>query len=129
MQYLIFILIVTFMILLVPLKGSAMGDNPKKIEQIKQDYAKLNLTDGVNKEEALVIAQNFIINDSSTLSSNVNIRSGEVGESGLKEVVGDCWAVGFDAIAKFRRQTGLKWFTVHIDKLTGEIKTTGWGPS
>lgn len=115
--------------LLLPLKGSAMGDNPKKIEQIKEDYTKLNLTDGVSKEEALVIAQYFIINDSSTLSSNVNLNSGRVMESGLKHVIGDCWAVNFSAQSKFRRQTGLKWFDVHIDKLTGQIKTTGWGPS
>lgn len=115
--------------LLLPLKGSAMGNNPKKTEQIKQEYTKLNLSDGVNKEEALIIAQYFIINDPSTLSSNVIISSAEVGESGLKNVIGDCWAVGFDATSKFKRQTGLKWFTVHIDKKTGEIKTTGWGPS
>lgn len=128
MQYLIFILIVTFMILLVPLKGSAMGDNPKKIEQIKQDYAKLNLTDGVSKEEALIIAQNFVINDSYA-SSSVVISSGKVMESGFKKTLGNCWAVSFNAQLKVKRQTGLKWFTLHIDKATGEIKVKDWGPS
>lgn len=125
----IMLLIVVLTILLLPLKGSAMGNNPTEIEQIKEDYANLNLADGVSKEEAFVIAQYFIINDSSTLSSNVNLGSGKVMESGLKNVIGDCWAVNFSAQSKFRRQTGLKWFDVHIDKLTGKIKTTGWGPS
>lgn len=128
MQYLIFILIVTFMMLLVPLKGSAMGDNPKKIEQIKQNYAKLNLTDGVSREEALIIAQNFVINDSYA-SSSVVISSGKVMESGFKKTLGNCWAVSFNAKLKVKRQTGLKWFTLHIDKTTGEIKVKDWGPS
>lgn len=123
-------LIVVFITLLLPLDGSAMGGvNLKKIEQIKRDYTKLDLTDGVSKQEALIIAQYFIANDSSTLSSNVNLGSGKVMESGLKDVIGDCWAVAFDAKMKFRWQTGLKWFTIHIDKVTGKIKTTGWDPS
>ena len=128
MQYLIFILIVTFMMLLVPLKGSAMGDNPKKIEQIKQNYAKLNLTDGVSREEALIIAQNFVINDSYA-SSSVVISSGKVMESGFKKTLGNCWAVSFNAKLKVKGQRGLKWFTLHIDKTTGEIKVKDWGPS
>ena len=129
MKNFIRLLIGVFIMLLLPLKGSTMGDNPKKTEQIKQEYAKLNLSDGVNKEEALIIAQYFIINDPSAVSSNVIISSAEVGESGLKNVIGDCWVVSFDSKFRVKLQSGLKWFTVHIDKVTGKVKTWGWGPS
>jgi hypothetical protein len=121
--------IIAVTVLLFPLRGNAMGEAQKKEQKIQEAYKNINLSDGVSKEEALIIAKHFVINDPGTLSSDVIINSAEVGESGLKNVIGDCWAVGFDAKWKVKRRTGLKWFTVHIDKLTGEIKTRGWGPS
>jgi hypothetical protein len=122
-------LILIFILLILPWKGYAMDNNTKMIEQINNNYAKLNLSDGISEEEALIIAQHFIINDSSSVFSNVVIMRGKVMESGLKNVIGDCWVVSFTAKLKFKWQTGLKWFDVHIDKTTGDVKTTGWGPS
>ncbi len=121
-------LIVLGMMLFLPLKGLAMGNNPKTIEKIKEDYSKLNLTDGVSKQEALIIAKHFVINDPYNLSAVV-MSSGKVMESGYKDLKGNCWAVIFDAKLKVKWQTGLLWFEVHIDKVSGMIKVQGWGPS
>ena len=103
----------------------AMGA-PKDWEgKIEKQYQKINTADGISKDEASLIAQNFLIEDGFTLSQ-VNILKPKVYESSL---VDGCWAVGFDASFKVRWEQGLKWYSLHIDKKTGQIKSQGWGPA
>ena len=111
---------------MLPLNGLAMGNNPRKAKKIQTAYENLDLSDGVSKKEAIVIAKHFIINENEFAKNNARLNSAEVEESGLVE---NAWAVGFDAKLKYRLKSGLKWFTVDIDKNTGEIKVVGWGPS
>ncbi|MDD2751565.1 MAG: hypothetical protein PHN59_00330 [Candidatus Omnitrophica bacterium] len=105
-------------------KGGAMAERPDYRTQIKDKFSRLDLSDGVSKEEAVVIAQNYLIEKG--IDKDCNIMKPEVKES---QLVDNCWAVGFNAIAKVRSESGLEWFALHIDRTTGEIKGQGWGPS
>ena len=124
-----FVLIILFFLtaLLMPVKGVAMEKYSQFTLQVKENFKNINLTDGVSKEEAIIIAQYELIkgNDGGK-RWGLNIRKPRVEES---ELVKRCWAVIFDANLKVRMQSGLKWYTFHIDKNTGEIKIQGWGPS
>lgn len=105
-------------------KGGAMAEKPDYRIQIKDKFSQLDLSDGVSKEEAVVIAQNYLIEKG--IDKDCNILKPEVKESKL---VDNCWAVGFNAAARVRSESGLEWFALHIDRNTGEIKGQGWGPS
>jgi len=128
MKLMTFLLVFYFCFLVFSSKGLTMGEHQKKNTNFKKNFSELNISDGVNKDEAKAIAENFIKNDN-YLSTAVVIPTAKVFESGLKDVIGDCWAVNYRAKLSIKMKTGLKWFIVHIDKSTGEIKTTGWGPA
>jgi len=114
-------------IILYPLRGIAMAIKPNSIEKIKDDYKQINFSDGISEKEAAIIAKHYIAtNEDYDLVSNVKMNSVRVEKSGFDDT---WWAVSFDANFKFKRKTGLKWYTIHIDKSSGELKTRGWGPA
>jgi hypothetical protein len=120
------ILIFIFLLLIFwQIPGGAMGERPDYKSQIKEKFKTIDLSDGVSKEEAAIIAQNFLIDDGFELK-DVNILKPQVVESGLIE---GCWAVTFNTSFKIKHSQGLNWYTVDIDKKTGEIKAKGFGPS
>lgn len=122
------LILIIIMILSVPIKGNAMEKNSQFTTKIKESFQKINFNDGINKDEAVLIAQNDLISDGIELN-NLNIKKPQVEESGFKAQIGDCWAVIFNANLNMKAKSGLKWYTMHIDKKTGEIKARGWGPS
>jgi len=121
------ILLILFLCFLVYGKniGGAMGVNLNYKEQIKEKYKNIDLSDGVSKEEAIIIAQNYLIGEE--LDKICDIATGEV--------VGDMynnpgyWHVSFSATHKVKREQGLKWASVYVNKRTGEVKYGGEGPS
>lgn len=115
-------------IIFMPVKGLAMEKNSKFALKIKENYQQLDFSDGISKNEAIIIAQYDLIKDEGK-DWDLNIKKPRVKESGLKDVIGDCWAVIFDANLKMKFKSGLKWYTIHVDKKTGEIRSRGWGPS
>ncbi len=122
--------ILSFLVLamfLYPMRGVPMAINPDKSNEIIKKYNRINFSDGINKDEAIIIAQHSIVTDEeNNWKDNLKVASAEVDNSGLDE---GWWAVGFDATLSFKSRTGLRWFTIHIDKKTGEIKSKGWGPA
>ncbi len=112
-------------ILFFPFKWETMSFRRDNVEKVKEDYKKIDISDGVNKDEALIIGKYFIATHQDLdVTENVKIKTAEVDQSGLND---DWWAVGFDTSFKFKRR-GLQWYTVNIDKNTGEIKARGFGP-
>lgn len=45
------------------------------------------------------------------------------------EVVYDCWVVTFNTSLGMKWNSGLYWYDVHVEKKTGKIISSGWGPS
>ena len=122
LKYLIFI--ISF-ILVHQNKGGAMGEKVNYKTMMEDKLKQVNILDGVSKEEAIIIAQNYLLKENIKIEE-LGFLSPKVRES---KIIKGCWAVVFDAKFKVRMESGLHWFRVHIDRNTGEIKSRGWGPS
>ncbi|MEW6008873.1 MAG: hypothetical protein AB1629_04485 [Candidatus Omnitrophota bacterium] len=81
---------------------------------------KVDLSDGVNKEEVIILAKNYLIHKG--LEKNVIILKPKVRESRLFK---ECWAVYFQPSPNIRARIPFD-FVVDVDKRTGEIKLAGW---
>lgn len=121
----ILILTFIFFIMFGQSMGGAMEARPNYKERIKEKYKNIDLSDGVNKEEAIIIAQNYLIKEG--LDKKCNIAT--------TEVVGDLyknpeyWHVSVSTTHKVKWEQGLKWMSVYVNKKTGEVKGGGAGPS
>lgn len=110
--------------LLITNKGVAMGKRPDYKTEIQEKYRQLNLSDGVSKEEAIIIAQNYLIDedlDSLLIVTNPKVESYDIKEG--------YWLVSFPATFKVRWTQGLKWGSALVDKITGKVIYRGEGPS
>ena len=96
----------------------------KSADYYKAKLQQLDLTDGVSKEEAIVIVQNYLLRNS--YKDGYKISRPRINDS---TIVKGCWAVVFPTTWSVRLGQGLKWLEVDVDKTTGEIKSVGWGPS
>lgn len=126
------IILPLLILLLTTSKGVVMGESPNYKVEIKEKYKQLNLSDGVTKEEAIIIAQNYMIEERLDKSYAI-----------LKPAVEDFefsqwneWRVIFKAryIESIKQANifGLIgifkwWISVNVHKKTGEIKSVG-GP-
>jgi len=107
-----------------------MGEKPDYKTEIQEKYRQLNLSDGVSKEEAIIIAQNYMIEEG--FDRRYILMKPNVEESGFEKY----WKVTFRATyaesVKKANIFGLIgmfkwWISIRIDKKTGEIITVG-GP-
>ncbi len=108
------------------------GMMAKSSDYYRAQLQQVNLTDGVSKEEAVIIAQNNLIDDGTDKScvlSQPSVKDSRFTVDGAGHPLAPCWEVRFDATWKTRLRSGLKWFRVLVDKKTGQIKSSGWGPS
>lgn len=111
-------------------KEIAMGRSDYKVE-IREKYRQLDLSNGVTKEEAIIIAQNYILKEG--LDKSYIITKFSVEEWGLRD---ELWRIVFKATyAESIKQGNIFgflgvfkwWISVSVDKKTGEIKSVG-GP-
>ena len=99
--------------------GTSRGD---KIAQIKEKAKAVDASDGISKEEAVLIAQNLLIEN--------NIEEADVLHPTVREswLIKGCWAVTFNLSWRYRAEHGLRWYAAHINKKDGKIMTSGPGP-
>gem|GEM_PF-3403422 len=103
-----------------------MGENRDIKITIKEKLASVNLSDGVDKEEAIVIAQNYLIDnglDALLDVSKVRKTDDQKSPWGIED-----WLISFSTTSKARRQQGLKWGSLLVNKKTGVVKYLGEGP-
>ena len=93
----------------------------KNSDHQQTEAQSVNASDGISKEEAIVIAQNYAVDKK--LDGIAEISRPKVEDSSL---VDNSWLVQFPAKWKVRLEQGLNWAEIHIDKKTGEIKSSGW---
>jgi hypothetical protein len=94
--------------------------------EIKAKFKKIDISkNGVTKDAAVIIAQDFLIDNGFDIK-NIQIYKYTVEDKTLDLKL---WIISFDATNKTRKESGLDWYTVQVDKDTGEIKGHGWGPS
>lgn len=105
--------------------GGAMGETSDYKTRIKAKLRNIDISDGVNQKEAIIIAQNYLIDEG--LDKICAISTGKV--------VGDLynnpeyWHVSFSTTQNVKWKQGLKWASVYVSKKTGEAKYGGEGPS
>ncbi|MBU1121610.1 MAG: hypothetical protein KKF54_02795 [Candidatus Omnitrophica bacterium] len=95
--------------------------------QIKEKFKNIDLSDGVNKEEAIIIAQNYII--TSNKDKIFDLKSAKIFGENDPYWPSTSWHISFNIISRDWRRRGLKWGTFHVDKKTGVTKYGGEGPS
>lgn len=103
-----------------------MGERPDYKTEIREKLKHVDTSDGVNEEEAIIIAQNDLITRDENVDKFCILSKPTVIESPYAK---DCWLVSFPTTLKVKRTRGLKWTTIYIDKKTGEIKGGGASPS
>lgn len=124
----IYILIFIFLLLIFgQISGGAMGERPDYKLQIKEKFQKINLSDGVSKEEATIIAQNALIENGG--DKDCIISSAEVFAEDDSYRDKNYWHISFKTTSRFRSRTGLEWITTNVNKKTGEMVGGGAGPS
>lgn len=124
-KYIILTLVLLFLITFIPSKGVAMGSAPNYKEQIMEKYKKIDLSDGDSKEEATIIAQNYLFEkgiDKDCIIAKTKVMDKEWW------IPDGCWEIRFGVVPIIKQKQGLEWFSVYIDKISGEIKGSGWGP-
>lgn len=109
-----------------PLEGAAMSGRPDFDTQIKEKIKNIDFSDGVSKEEAIVIAQNYMIDEGDDFCKDYNLLKPTVEESSRFP---ENWLVGFPTTLKYRLKTGLQWNAMFVNKKTGLVKYSGEGPS
>ena len=104
-----------------------MGDKPDYKSQIKEKFKEIDLSDGVSKEEAIVIAQNALIENGG--DKDCILSSAKIFAEDDPYWNKDWWHISFKTTLKFRSRTGLEWIIGNVNKKTGEITAGGGGPS
>jgi hypothetical protein len=112
-------------LVLTSIQGVAMGAKPNYKEQIKQKLVNINLSDGISEEEAIIIAQNYIIDKG--IDKDCLLDKPKVTDKGWSIPEG-CWEISFEANANLRQKQDLEWFYMFIEKDKGTIKGSGWSP-
>lgn len=110
-----------------PSKGLAMAEKQDYEALIKQKFQKINLSDGVSKDEAIVIAQNYLLENE--FGKNCILKSAKVFAEDDPYWDKNSWHVTFNLKLSKKLKTGLKWTVVNVDKKTGDARSGGEGPS
>jgi len=113
------------LIVFVAKKGEAMGNRPSFESIIKEKMKVINISDGVSREEAIIIAQNYLIDKG--INNDCIIAKPQVIEKGWSIPNGTC-EIRFEANRTIKRKQGLEWFSVYVDIEKGGIEGCGWGP-
>lgn len=126
------ILIISATILLISYnEAMSVGEKRDYKMEIKENVKQVDISDGVSKEEAIVIAQNYILKeglDKAYITTQFSVK-----EWGLHD---ELWRIDFKATyAESIKQGSIFgllgvfkwWISVSVDKKTGEVKDVG-GP-
>ena len=104
----------------------AMGMGQNDGAQIKEKFKKIDLADGVDEKEAIIIVQNALIESGD--DKNCVISSAEVFAQNDPYWGKDSWHVSLRTTFRERIRSGLRWTVVNVDKKTGKMTPGGGGP-
>lgn len=115
----------TFLIIMVILNSVLLSNaegatNMKGKAAYRERLEKIDISNGVGEKEAIVIAQNYLIDEK--LDGNCIIFWPKVKESFLYD---SAWTISFPPSIKVIFNTPFS-FQVHIDKKTGKVISAGW---
>ena len=100
--------------------GCAMANKASDYKYYKASMNTVNYSDGISKEEAIIIARNSMIEDGD--AKDFNLANPTVESGGLND---ELWDVEFKARLWLEATRGIFFGTVYIDKKTGQVKGGG----
>lgn len=118
------IMFIACIFLIISKMGDAMGERINYKVEIKRKFESINISNGVNKGEAIIIAQKYLIDNN--LDNLLIISKASVEENNSKE---GKWLLSFPTFARIKATQGLEWGSVFVDKKTGAVTYLGEGPS
>ena len=98
----------------------------RSLESYRAKLKDINLADGVSKEEAMIIAQNNLIDDGTDkfcVLSRPSVGDSDSPVDGAGRPLGPCWTVSFNATWTMRLKSGLKWFIVYLSSANFKLRT------
>ncbi|MBI3291695.1 MAG: hypothetical protein HYZ73_02640 [Elusimicrobia bacterium] len=120
-------LVMTMCLLFDSAQGVAMGTSRAYESEIRMRAQQIKGDDGVDKEEAIILAQNQVLKDEQ--EKIFDLKSAEIfGENDAFWDKGT-WHVSFKVKSREWLSRGIKWCTLHVNKKTGEVTSGGCGPS
>lgn len=120
-------LMITAWLSLNTLPGAAMDKGFKYEEEIRIKAQQINVSDGISKDEAIILAQNQVLKDNQ--EEIFVLKSAEVFGENDKFWDKNSWHISFKVKSKEWLRRGIKWCSLHVNKKTGEITAGGCGPS
>lgn len=108
-------------------EGEAMGERQDFKSMIKEKMKTVDFSDGVSKEEAIIIAQNHLLE--TEWGKSCDLKSVEVFGENDSYWDKNSWHISFKLILKERLKSGLEWTVLNVDKKTGKVTSGGEGPS
>ena len=100
-----------------------MGEKPDYKAVIKEKLKEVDIADGVSKEEAIILAQNYLLSEN--LDKILIVSKPHVKNYPFKE---NFWHVSFPTTFELKLR-GLKWGSALVDKKIGKVEYIGEGPS
>lgn len=116
-------LIIVIVILINTNKGIAMAGK-SDYDYYKEKLKGVSISDGVNKEEAIILAQNYIIDDRK-LKIMYIVQKPKIYETRLSE---GYWEVQFPLRWKYGIGPLRRWGVLYVDIKTGEVEGGGQAP-
>ena len=107
--------------------GAAMGTGRAYESEIRMRAQQIKVDNGIDKEEAIILAQNQLLKDNR--AKGLSLRSAEIFGENDPFWDKDTWHISFKATFPSRLKDGVKWWTLHVNKKTGEVTYGGGGPS
>lgn len=123
----IFLVCILLFLIFGNVLGGAMGEKPDYKTEIREKFEKINLEDGVSKEEAIIAAQNYMLENDG--EADYIISSGEIFAENDPYWNKESWHISFKTKSSFRVRTGMEWAVLNVDKKTGKVTSGGGGPS
>ena len=121
----ILIFIFVYIVIFGQSVGGTMGERQDYKTEIKSKFNQIDFSDGISKEEAIIIAQNYLIYN---VDNVYNLKSAEVIGENDPFWPKDSWHISFKVRSREWLSRGLKWGTFNVNKKTGKVTSGGGGP-
>lgn len=105
-------------------KGEAMAERSLDYNSYKEKLKEVNISDGVSEEEAIILAQNYIVNDEE-LKTMCLVHKPKIDERRLSE---GYWRIQFPLRWKYGVGWLRRWVIFYVNIRTGEVKEGGQTP-
>jgi len=129
-KFTLYIALILISLFLGICKGEAMGkrqEKPKRDEINNNELSAVNSFGGIDKNEAIILAKNYIVNNG--LDNLLDVSRIRKVDNKKHHYGEEYWFISFSTTREGRWEQQLTWGALLVNKYTGEVKYLGEGPS